>query len=77
MSLAHRVRIRLGADRRLELVLPNEFPVGAEAEVIVLSDALQASPREPVSWVDLPVAEGNALPRTARYHREDLYSDEQ
>lgn len=76
MSLAHRVRIKLGPDRRLELVLPDEFPVGTEAEVIVLSDAAQASPRESASWVDLPVAEGTAMPSTTRYHREDLYSDE-
>jgi len=76
MSLAHRVRITLGPDRRLELVLPDEFPVGTEAEVIVLADAVAASPRGSASWLDLPVAGGTAMPSTMRYHREDLYSDE-
>ena len=76
MSLAHRVKIKLGPDRRLELVLPDEFPVGAEADVIVLSDAEQVAPHESVSWADLPIADGTAMPSTTRYRREDLYSDE-
>jgi len=76
MALAHRVKIKLGPDRRLDVVLPDAFPIGAEAEVIVLSDATSQEAPPQVSWRDLPVAHGTPMPSDTRYHREELYSDE-
>ena len=43
MSLAHRIKITLGPDRRLELTLPEGFPTEGEAEVIVLADVRSRS----------------------------------